>query len=301
MTEIREDLLTGQKVIVCRSRHGRPNDYRKRGKCPFCSTSDNMILPPIYESEGTFSVKVVPNKYPILEADECKDGAYGRHYVIIEGRDHERKLSDFNESEFLQILKAYQFTVKKLYEDPRIKYIQIFKNYGKEAGASLVHPHSQVLGIEFLPDKIKQEAENSEKYLEETGRCIFCDLVEKEERQKQRVIYKNEEFIAFCPYVSVYAYETCIAARDHRSSFLSFGDSGLIKLSEAIVNVLKRYRKLVKDIPCNIYFHFLKEENSFYHFHVEILPRIAAHAGLEESCGIISNPVSPEEAANFLR
>jgi UDPglucose--hexose-1-phosphate uridylyltransferase len=176
----------------------------------------------------------------------------------------------------------------------------VFKNYKRAGGASLEHPHSQIIGLNFIPKRVAEEVENCKEYFLQNEKCIFCSIIDKERKDAKRIIYENESYIAFCPYASFFPYEVQILSKKHKSSILSLDDDEIIMLGDIIKKVHYKYNKSVGDIPYNMYFHFVKDELEYYHFYIKICPRISMHAGLEISTDVMVSAISPEYAAETM-
>lgn len=305
--------ISKETVIMSENRLKRPTDFssnkteNKRSfkkDCPFCIENEGSLPVKVHEDENPYGVKVVENKYPIvLKKEDSKSNIYGFHYVVIEGRDHSKSFYELSREHISEIIKAYISISRDIYDSEFVKYVQIFKNHGKNAGASLRHSHSQIIGMNVMPEKIKIEIENSRKYYKNNKTCPFCDILKGEIQSKERIVYEGKEFIAICPYVSKHRYEVQIIKKRHSSSLLTLNEFEITDLSDVLKVVTnKLHGVLGKDISYNIYYNFLKEEKvKYYHFYIEICPRIVNGAGFEISTGIMVNTILPEIAAKKLR
>lgn len=312
MSNMRINPISKEAVIISENRSKRPTDFSSekyeeeninfKKTCPFCLENENMTSKKVYESKVPYFVKVVENKYPaILKKEQTNSNIYGFHYVIIEGKNHSEKFFQFSVDHIAEIIRAYIVISKKIYDFSFIKYVQIFKNHGKDAGASLQHSHSQIIGINILPQKIADEINNSKKYYEDKKTCILCDILKEEIDSKERVVYEGKEFIALCPYASTYKYEVQIIKKKHSSTMLNLNESEIKDLSDVLKTVTNMLYKVLGDISYNIYCNFIKKDNAYYHFYIEVCPRTVKGAGFEISTGIMINTVSPEAAAKKLR
>lgn len=314
MSHMRINPISKEAVIMSENRLKRPTDFSSdktendkisfKKDCPFCIEDQNSSRIKIYEDQISYGVKVVENKYPIvLKKEEAESNVYGFHYVVIEGRDHSKSFYELSREHIGEIIKAYICVSKNIYRNEFIKYVQVFKNHGKNAGASLRHSHSQIIGMNVMPEKIKTEVENSSKYYKDNKTCAFCDLLKDEIKSKERIVYEGKEFIAICPYVSKHRYEIQIIKKKHSSTIFTLNEFEINDLSDVLKIVTNKLHSVLgKDISYNIYYNFLKEEKvKYYHFYIEICPRIVNGAGFEISTGIMVNTILPEIAAKKLR
>lgn len=310
MCNYRKEEWSRKYVIVSEKRVEKPydfnngeekNDVSYKKDCPFCPGNEKQSSDSIYEIEEPWQVRVIPNKYPCIEnCTDHKEDVFGYHYVVVEGREHNKKIYEFKENEIEEIIKSYIHISNKLYEDNNIQYIQIFKNYKREGGASLAHPHSQIVALSIMPEKIKYMLEYGEKFCVNKKECLYCKTIREELKNNIRVIYENDKFICFCPKASTFSYEITIVKKDH-VQFLNFTEEDVTSLCECIFKIINKIYSNLGDIALNICLYFIKEENNYFHFSVGIYPRIASLAGFEISTGIIQNPISPEKAAKELK
>ncbi|WP_010233281.1 galactose-1-phosphate uridylyltransferase [Clostridium arbusti] len=312
MPHMRINPISNEVVIMSENRSKRPSDFPAdkqkieritfKKDCPFCQENQHMTSKKIYENQGSNFVKVVENKYPaVFKKEEANSNIYGFHYVVIEGRDHNTRFFELTKEHISEIIKAYINISTNIYKSSFIKYVQIFKNNGREAGASLQHCHSQIIGINILPQKIEREIENCKKYYKDKNTCILCDILKEEIKDKKRIVYEGKEFVALCPYASTFKYEVQIIKRKHSSTILNLNEVEIMDLSNVMKNVTGMIYNVLGDISYNIYYNFVKEDNSYYHFYIEICPRTVKGAGFEISTGIMINTVFPEIAAEKLR
>jgi len=263
-------------------------------------------------------VRVVPNKFPALRIEEpfthCVDGicesisGLGAHEVIIETPDHYLELGDLPVGHIADVLSAYRARICDLERDQRFRYCIIFKNQGALAGASIQHAHSQLIAIPVIPKRVKEELIGAEKYYQEKGHCIFCDIVQYHKKFQQRMIIENDQFLAFVPYAPRFPFEIWILPKKHTLQFMEVEYQELQYLSEILKKILISMRKSLNDSPYNLIIHsapFNREgEKSYqesYHWHIEMLPTITKVAGFEWGTGFYINPVVPENAAEILK
>ncbi|KHD37149.1 galactose-1-phosphate uridylyltransferase [Clostridium acetobutylicum] len=308
---IRRNSINNTTVIINKKRAERPVELKSENKkeekvqyekeCPFCIGNEYRTPAVIYDTKEPYHVRVSENKYPIVKEKSMDNNeVFGHHYVVIEGKNHSDNMHEFTKEQMREIIKAYKNTVYKLYENEDIKYVQIFKNCGKDSGASLKHPHSQIVGINIVPDEISREIKGTKKYYEENKECFYCSRLKKEVQYKKRIIHIGKYFTAFCPYDSTYQYKVTIMKNQHQSNF-GLDELEMMELGEIITLILKKLNNISYNCSYNMCFHFLKEENEFYHFYVDIIPRLNPMGGFELGTGIMINTVDPEVAAEIFR
>ncbi|MCD6530322.1 galactose-1-phosphate uridylyltransferase [Candidatus Bathyarchaeota archaeon] len=337
--EIRKDYLLERWVIVAAERAKRPSDFkvspspRDAGKvCPFCPGNEEMTPPATllyFESGGKvlrgrdlegsrrsdWTVRCFPNRYPAvkLEAEEVKTvndrllhrtRAYGFHEVVVESPIHDEQPSNMHLKQLKYSLMAQIERATAFYKNPSIRYVQIFRNYRREAGASLSHPHSQIIAVEHVPRILREEVEASERYMEREGRCIFCDIIDLE-KEGARLIYESRYFVALAPWASIQPFEFWILPKNHSARLLEITGQELEDLSRILNTCLRGLSEALGDPPYNYVFHtapkYPGEIDEFYHWHLEVYPKLAVWAGFEIGTGTYINVVPPEAAAEALK
>jgi UDPglucose--hexose-1-phosphate uridylyltransferase len=308
MHEIRYDRVLDRKIIVASLRSKRPTDFKptllkhpqrlvREKDCDFCPGNEGRTPPEVERTEenGKWLVRVFANQFAPLSPTSYK--AYGISEIIVDTPYHGQKFSQFSIGHIIKILDVYISRIKKLSKRKKIKYVFIFKNSGKEAGASLVHEHTQLVAFPYIPDKILQEAKRSKKYKKEKKSCYFCDMVKKETKGPRK-IYSDKNVISFAPYTSIYHYEAWILPRRHIVNLTDLN-------TEEKISVCKALQKIISKLDLhNISYNYLirisppKED---VHFRIEIIPRENVWAGVELGSGIIINSISPKEAAKFYK
>ena len=331
MRELRKDPISGAWVIISTERAKRPSEYRvepdvpRSGLCPFCPGNEgrtpNEVLayrptdgPSARPNLPGWSLRVFPNKFPALmiegSLDPAGDGVYdhingiGAHEVVVETPDHERQFADLSEAEIERVLHAYRDRVADLRNDRRFRYVMIFKNHGQAAGASVEHSHSQLIALPLVPTTVADELRGALEYWRFRSRCVFCDIVRQELRERARLVHENAEFVVFEPYAARFPFETWIVPRQHRSSFEDIGGAAVPALAQALRFAMRKLRRALDDPPYNFVIHTApldERDLPHYHWHLEILPTLSKVAGFELGSGIYINPTPPEEAAQFLR
>lgn len=328
MPELRQDPITKKWVIIATERSKRPSDFpikheeRKGGACPFCKGNEKMTPPEIVSyrepdtrpDEPGWWIRVVPNKFAALGKEETTgspEGDFflsrpgiGAHEVIIESADHNASLEQHSIEQLQEIFRAWKERHDHLINEKPIQYVQIFKNEGAIAGASLEHPHSQIIATPLIPDVVNEEMELAQKYNHEEHKCIYCRINEIESHNQARVVSENNGFLAFCPFASRFPFEIWLVPKEHQSSFSDMGVSSLRDLSLIIKETIKKLTVSLNRPPYNMILHTAPAgfcEAPYYHWHLEILPRLTIVAGFEWGTGIYINPTPPEVAARYLR
>jgi UDPglucose--hexose-1-phosphate uridylyltransferase len=326
LTELRQDLVTGDWVVIATGRAKRPEEFaaQKRAMieedpnkmCLFCdpeaSGQEKDVL--IYNTlDGDWSLRVFPNKYPAFSRSRVpkhfEEGPYfgmdgtGYHEVIVT-RDHQKQIALLEKIEVAEIIDAYQDRYIDLMNKKSINYIEIFHNHGREAGASIAHPHSQLMAIPIISPYIKGELDGAELYWKTNKDCVYCAMIEWEAEHEKRLIFENNNFIAFCPYSSRAAFEIWVMPKKHKPYFERITYEEKIELAEVLQISINKIYKALGDPAYNFYIHTSPCDGKDYphfHWHIEILPRTATWAGFELSTGIEVSTIQPEIAAEFLR
>jgi UDPglucose--hexose-1-phosphate uridylyltransferase len=229
--------------------------------------------------------------------------ATGTHEVFITPH-HDRGYGGLSLDEAYALLSAYRDRYLEHAANESHKYILIMTNYGREAGASVDHPHSQLLCIPVVPALVSTELMGAADHLRRTQRCVFCEMVEHELAEETRIVAETRNFTVFCPYASRSPFETWIVPKGHSAYFERLKDAELRELSEVLVDFLSRLSEGLGDPAYNFYLHTSPVNDgvrAFYHWHIEILPRLAVPAGFELGTGVMINVTKPEDAAAFLR
>ncbi len=328
MPELRKDPIVGRWVIISVERGKRPSDFispshqrRKGGFCPFCPGNESTTPPEIMafrppdtrpNSPG-WILRVMPNKFPALQihGDLNKTGegifdrmnGIGAHEVIVETPEHHLSLSTMPSKAAEDVLWAYYLRLSDLKRDKRFKYVMIFKNEGEAAGASLEHTHTQLIALPIIPKIVREEIDSSRQYFDLKERCIFCDVINQELDDGKRVIYENERYVALAPFASRSPFETWILPKAHESSFHPH-NKDFSGLADALQRILRQMDRILDLPPYNFVIHtspFDDEINEYYHWHIELMPKLTKIAGFEWGSGFYINPTPPEEAAKFMR
>jgi UDPglucose--hexose-1-phosphate uridylyltransferase len=328
MAELRQNLATREWVIIASERAKRPNAYAESQdrprthdrpehdpNCPFCVGNEELDLeqdrdPPT----GPWQTRVVLNKYPALHLDgtlarnfngvERSITGVGYHEVLVEHPLHNTTLALLTDEEIRDVLRAYLRRGQTIAADPRIEQIVFFKNHGERAGASLPHPHSQIIGMPIVPGDIRHRIEEARRFFDDTGQCVFCTMLADELARRERLVAVNERFAAFVLYASSSPFHIWILPRKHRASFLHVDDADLVMLAPLLRDVLFRLYAYLNDPDLNLLIRSTptkEPENGYFHWYIAIVPRLSRSAGFELGSGVSINPSLPEECAAFLR
>jgi UDPglucose--hexose-1-phosphate uridylyltransferase len=325
MSELRQDPSTKEWVIIATERAKRPHEFqraqplpRPAGSCVFCPGNEAKTPAELWripDHGAPWAVRVVPNKFAALSSDATgsrseerplfrrMDG-YGHHEVIIETPHHNRWMALMNPAEVQNILAAFRERYWALRKDPHVRLVLIFKNHGLAAGTSIEHPHCQVIATPIIPSHIRRKYEVATGHYDDTGRCIYCDIVKAEKHFGERVVARSEHFLVFEPFASRSPFETWIAPFRHSPCFGSITDREIADLAAMLEETLARLYHGLNNPDFNLIVHTAPVEDEahpYYLWHIQIVPRLATPAGFEIGSGIYVNPCLPEEAASFLR
>jgi UDPglucose--hexose-1-phosphate uridylyltransferase len=331
MSEFRQNPITKQWVLIAPSRAKRPEDYRTYSvmsglpeldkDCVFCPGNEDKN-PDLCDdvcripNNKDWELRVIPNKFQALDHSKVyrnKDfyvsrAGYGEHEVIIT-RKHNEPVALQSISTVELSLKTFAQRIRELREDPRIAYVQVFHNHGRDAGASIIHPHYQVMATPLIPPHIHSEMSGCYHYYQINRSCIYCDIMKEEVFLKDRLVYEGEHFVVLSAYASRKPFETWILPKKHGARFEDISAEELKHLAFVLKVTLGQLYTKLSDPPLNFYIHTMPtkrdqhtlHEESSYHWHLTVFPRITIWAGFEYSTGIPVNPIPPETTAEFLR
>jgi len=338
MSTLRKDPVSNGWVIIAEERNARPHDFRddsapprRAVSCPFCGGNEAQTPPEILAFRGEeslpntsgWSVRSIPNKYAALHIegglDRRGDGIFdqmngiGAHEVIVETPEHDGHMAYYSREKMEEVLWMCILRYRDLFQDKRFRYIQIFRNYGVGAGASLEHPHSQLIALPITPRWVKEELSNALAYYRLKERCLFCDIVNQETRDRQRVVFENDSFVTIEPFASKFPFETWLFPKEHIHDFSLTDKDQLTDLAQALQRTLYAIAECLGDPPLNYIIHSAPRFTEYdlrvsditvemdYHWHIEIFPRVTRMAGFEWGTGFYINPMVPEKAAEELR
>ena len=303
--ELRRDYIQNKVVIIAPRRGKRPHDVMTKKpkiasdntKCVFCPHNQKGVPPIcINGNDDNWSLKIIKNIYPAVQLDNPK--SYGVQEVVIETPKHNVELHELPLAQIEALLRAYATRTKQITKIKDIEYILIFKNEGAEAGASLQHAHSQIFATNFLPPHLFDKSQRIDAYQVQHGTCVYCDVIKDEIKKKVRIIYNDAHVVAFTPYASMHNYELWIMPKRHLDNITLLNKQEIASFAKILKKALKKIDAL--DLPYNYYFHqvvFDKDQ----HLYLKLTPRGSKWAGVEIGSGVIINPVSPEDAAEYYR
>ncbi len=329
MPELRKDPVTDRWVIIASERSRRPTDFVREplpttasGRiCPFCPGNESKTPPEVLAyrtgtapNQKGWSLRVIPNKFPVLgiEGELNREGegifdkmqGIGAHEVIIESPDHALSTAELSEKAIEQLIWAFRDRVRDLRNDKRLKYILLFKNHGEPAGATLEHTHSQLIALPVVPKRVQEELEVSEHYYKFKERCVFCDMIRQEVKDGSRVVTETDKFLVIEPYAARFPFETWILPKKHASHFEDLDQAHAQNLAWVMKSTLRKIESVLENPPYNFLIHtspLQESANCYYHWHIEIIPKLTRVAGFEWGTGFYINPTPPEESAQFLR
>lgn len=323
--EFRQDLVSGEWVLLVTGRtHSlRKNEdkdnYQTKEECPFeASNISEQHLIGKYPSDNEWHATIIKNKYPAVKQEFCTDeksyGPFktfdpiGDHEVIVYP-DHDRGVYKFTVDDFTNMIRVYKKRFTELAEKSECsKYIMIFHNHGRAAGASIYHPHSQIITMPILPPDVARSLFGSFDYYQKYKKKVYSELLEWEQKERTRVIYENEKFIVFCPFVSKYPYEIRIFSKEAHAHFQQMPDDKDKFFADAMYTAFRKLGQVLDNPPFNMFIHtapitneFGVSTHEFYHWHLEIIPHLKIDAGFELGTGIEINVINPDDSAQAMR
>jgi len=326
MSELRQDPVSGDWIVTVPLRGKRPHDFgakkikRKvspKSDCRFENLQKSGNWPPIlsHPDDKNWEVVLIPNKFPALtHATQCpvpmskgpyiiEDGV-GKHDLIIT-REHGKNFGNLAPEKAVRVLEILQKRYRELSGDPCLLYTSAFFNWGPSAGASIYHPHYQVITLPIIPPDIEHSLLGSSRYFKRHRQCVHCDMISYDRKEKTRIIAENNLAIATAPFVSRNPYEVRVFPKRHMPSFEKTPIYDLRAVSRLLQAVIKRIASRLGDPDFNFFIHTapLKNKKKYihYHWHIEIFPKISIPAGFELSTGVDINVVPPEVTAEILR
>ncbi len=329
-SELRSGPISHDWVIIATGRGKRPETFKKEKReefvapkktCPFCHIEKEKAI--LVFSRGKrarnhkmprdWSTLVVPNKYPALvhsdKLNERSVGPYkkmdgvGYHEVVIT-KDHSKSLGQFSLNQVKEVIDVYHERYLDLMNEPFVKYVSIFHNHGKEAGASIYHPHSQIIASPVIDPDLNRAVLTAKEYYRKNRKIVYCQMNEWEREARERVVFENKEFLVICPFVSKAAFEMIISPKKHMPYFERVTDENKRYFAEALQASLHKLYKGLDNPAYNFYLHTAPcdgQKYDFYHWHFTILPKTATLAGFELGTGIEISTIEPEVAAAYLR
>ncbi len=334
-SELRFDVASKDWVVIATGRAKRPDSFKKEAKkiertppeeCPFCKINTQKPATIVFaqgkevklekgrEVPENWTTVSIPNKYPAFrptgEIQEKERGpmykkmnAVGFHEVVVT-RNHDDPMGILPLKRVEELIEIYHRRYTSMMEKPFVNYIAIFQNHGAEAGASIYHPHSQIITTPLIDTDLKTALYNSRKYHQNNEGCVYCEMMKWEMKTKKRIIFENDEFLVLCPFASKVAFEVIITPKKHASCFASATKKQRRSLAEAFKQGLGRLYTGLNNPPYNFYLHSAPQDEKthpYYHWHWTILPKTSTQAGFELGAGMEISVIEPEKAAAYLK
>lgn len=320
MSQLRLNPLTGRWVTISSTRADRPGNLVSRQlpveadparPCPFCPGHEESTPPSLeeYSTDGSWVVRVVPNKFPAFSGSEpmrvsnlgpvfTQANASGIHEVLVLSPEHGGTWADLDDKQSGLVMAAIRDRMEDHARAAGTRYTQAIVNAGREAGASIEHPHGQLLGIPFVPGEIAEEQHGFERF---DGSCLLCTVAEAEIDVDFRVVEHDDRVVVVCPYWSGAPYEMLIIPRTHDEHLTEASPKDLVAVGRSIRNALVRLREVAGDVAYNLVFHTAPHNHpGEFHWHVHLTPRITSVAGFEQGTGVMINIMPPELACDQL-
>ncbi len=326
MSELRLNLITREWVVIATERAKRPHEFHHEitaqlpepyvADCPFCpgheeQTPDEILR---FPQNQAWQVRVVPNKFSSLSTNTVPQrtnegryhsvAGYGQHEVVIESARHNEYIAHQSLEAITQLIHIYKARFLSMHQDPAIEHVTIFKNHGEDAGTSLQHPHSQIIGTPITPIQIRDRIDAGRSYFDETGQCLMCATLTDEFVDGLRVVLDTTHFLTFIPYASLSPFHTWIFPKRHTASFGDITDTEAEELALHLKNILEKLHVGLNNPSYNF---VIRSESpracnsEFFHWYISIVPRLSRPAGFELGSGMYINSAIPEDSAAFLR
>lgn len=332
-SELRFNLVSKDWIVIATGRARRPETFKEEEErkdteksqkaCPFCQV-ETQEKPTLIFVKGKkiapekgipkdWTTIVIPNKFPAVlpgeSLNERAEGPYqlmdgvGFHEIVVT-RDHQKDIPQLKREEVKEVIDAYQERYLEFMNEKFVNYISIFHNHGAKAGASITHPHSQIMAIPVTDPDIENSLISSRRYWDIHQKCLHCEMLRWDKEDGRRVVFENEHFLALCPFASRMAFQIRIYPKTHLSYFERISEKQKLSLSEVLRVALQKLRKALRHPAYNFYLRTSPcdgKDHSHYHWHFEILPRTGIQAGFEFGAGIEISTIEPERAAEYLR
>lgn len=336
MSELRRDPVSGNWVVIAPDQEAgvvlvpSPRITSPPELCPFCPGAENQTSQEIlvYRSQtdgnpssGNWLLRVIPNRLPVLRTEVPLEregigmfdriSGVGAHEIIVDSPVHDQVLHEFPLDQIRLMVNAWKERLNDLRRDARLRYISVFRNQGRRAGARISHPHSQIIATPAIPPEVRHQLAGAREYFEYKERCVFCDLIDQEREEKTRLVVQNRGFLAFCPFAARNPFEVWILPRVHSHHYGTVSVDEIADLAEILRTVAGSLALALADPDVNVVLKSAPTPQSHrtkwatleedYHWHVVVIPRIARPTGYEWATGMFVNPTAPEEAAAYLR
>jgi UDPglucose--hexose-1-phosphate uridylyltransferase len=328
MSEIRENRITGESVIIAPERAKRGGDLVSAGdriqtpflaSCPFCPGNEALTAEERFRFAGEtdgWILRSVVNKFSVLSPkgkvglshrlrpSPSSVNGVGLHEVLVESPRHDGLMAEFEVSHLQRILEAYRHRFLEFYGDSRVRHVIIFKNHGADAGASQQHPHSQIVGLPIVPGQIVERTERARRVFDATGCCLACIEISQERTHGCRIVAESDDFVTFIPYAALSPYHLWIFPKAHAACFSEQSVETLAELATTLRTVLRKLYGMLGNPPFNLVIRSLGPEEmdaGHFHWYILIVPRINKRAGFELGTGMYVNASLPESSAEALR
>ena len=333
-SELRMDLVSGDWVVIATGRARRPETFKKEKRtsekvskktCPFCKI-DSKEIPTLIFSQGRkvhfkegktpkdWTTIVIPNKFPAFlpspELNEQIEGrlykkmnAVGFHEIVIT-KDHRKQIAQFSVEQVKELFDVYQERYLNLMPKKFVNHISIFHNHGQEAGASIAHPHSQIITTPLIDIDLHKALLRSQGYYKKGKRCIYCEMNKWERKSKKRIVFENKDFLVICPFASKTAFQVIVSPKKHLAYFERAKEEEKYSLAEAFQKAINKLYKGLNAPAYNFYLHTAPcdgRNHDYYHWHWTILPKTSTWAGFEIGTRMEISTIEPEKAAEYLR
>ena len=285
-------------------------------ECPFCPGNEAQTSQERYrinDPNGQWVTRTIQNKFPALTEGiipdsnddffQNKTGGFGIHEVIIDTPKHNQTPPNFTGKELENLIHTYLHRYRAHEKHPHVRHIVIFKNHGRNAGASIIHPHSQLIATPIISNEINARLTNAQKYYAETKRCLMCDMIEHELQKNQRIVCQNEHFVAFIPYAASSSFQAWVVPREHQTHFSCLKSNQIPTLAQILKKLLKSQERILHSPDFNWVIHsaHMKTNKNALHWYMAITPRLTKTAGFELGSQIHINPSLPENDAAQMR
>ncbi len=328
ISELRQDPVSGDWIVIATSRNKRPSEMASKkldrlvtpiDKCPFedfeASGNGPVLMEGSLPESKDWLVRFIENKFPALSGGIKsvkktdvgpyeKINGYGHHEVVIL-KDHARPLSDYSVEELTVLLQSLQKRYRELAQDKKVKHISIYHNWGFSAGASIYHPHLQMIALPVVSSSAQRVFDGVRRYWKKKQKCPYCEIVNFELQDRKRVIFENEKSVLVTPYISREPFELRIYPKNHSPFFEDADFEETKSVAENLKRGLMILRDKVSDPDLNFFIHTTpvcdKKKSRDFHWHIEIIPRVCISAGFEIDTGIEITPMDPDEGAAFLK
>lgn len=330
MPELRQNYILKEWVIISTDRAKRPEQLKEDKdisirlpeydeNCPFCPGNEEKFgnTKEICRigDEKSWKIRVIPNKYPALIPPEGEyrmdtynyerwmDGI-GNHEVLLETPYHNLTIATMPLENVKKVLLTYKNRIQALMALDYIESVIPFRNHGARAGASLVHPHSQIIALPVIPRDVIARMNESIRHHEEYRECIFCKVMKSELDAQKRIIIETKHFVVFTPYAAFSPFAMWCYPKRHASSFCDATEEEINDLAYVLRTALRKlyyglndpdYNYIIRTAPKGYY------NSAFFHWYITIVPRLTRSAGFELGSGMFINPSIPEENAEYLR